>query len=52
MHSLTSRQGEVLFLIQRVIRETGMKPTRAEIAEQLGFRSANAAEEHLRALER
>ena len=52
MHSLTSRQGEVLFLIQRVIRETGMPPTRAEIAEQLGFRSANAAEEHLRALER
>ena len=52
MHSLTSRQGEVLFLIQRVIRETGMPPTRAEIAEQLGFRSVNAAEEHLRALER
>ena len=52
MHSLTSRQGEVLFLIQRVIRETGMPPTRAEIAKQLGFRSVNAAEEHLRALER
>ena len=52
MHSLTSRQGEVLFLIQRVIRETGIPPTRAEIAKQLGFRSVNAAEEHLRALER
>src|SRR5690606_30656889 len=39
-------------LIQKVIRETGMPPTRAEIAESLGFRSANAAEEHLRALER
>ena len=52
MHSLTSRQEEILFLIQRVIRETGRPPTRAEIAEQLGFRSANAAEEHLRALER
>ena len=52
MHSLTSRQGEVLFLIQRVIRETGMPPTRAELAKQLGFRSVNAAEEHLRALER
>lgn len=52
MHGLTPRQKEVLFLVQKVIRETGMPPTRAEIAKQLGFRSVNAAEEHLRALER
>lgn len=52
MHGLTPRQEEILSLIQRVIRETSMPPTRAEIAEELGFRSVNAAEEHLRALER
>ena len=39
-------------LIQDVIRDTGMPPTRAEIAEHLGFRSVNAAEDHLRALQR
>ena len=49
---LTSRQAEVLALIRATIRRTGMPPTRAEIAGALGFRSANAAEEHLRALER
>jgi repressor LexA len=52
MHDLTPRQNEVLSLIQRVIKDTGMPPTRAEIADTLGFRSANAAEEHLRALQR
>jgi repressor LexA len=52
MRQLTPRQREILFLIQRVIKETGMPPTRAEIAEALEFKSANAAEEHLRALER
>jgi repressor LexA len=52
MAELTPRQSEVLLLIQEVIEETGMPPTRAEIARHLGFRSANAAEEHLRALER
>ena len=52
MSDLTPRQTEVLRLIQRVIAETGMPPTRAEIAEELGFRSPNAAEEHLRALAR
>ncbi len=52
MRGLTPRQKEVLFLVQKVIRETSMPPTRAEIAKQLGFRSVNAAEEHLRALER
>ena len=52
MQDLTSRQQEILFLIQRVIKETSLPPTRAEIADELGFRSVNAAEEHLRALER
>ena len=49
---LTPRQTEILRLIQRAIAETGMPPTRAEIAQELGFKSANAAEEHLRALAR
>ncbi len=52
MQELTARQAEILELIQRSIDETGMPPTRAEIAAELGFRSANAAEEHLRALQR
>jgi len=52
MTDLTARQTQVLRLIQRFISETGMPPTRAEIAKELGFRSANAAEEHLRALQR
>lgn len=49
---LTPRQTEVLTLIKRNIDETGYPPTRAEIAKELGFKSANAAEEHLRALAR
>lgn len=49
---LTARQTEVLELIRTYIAETGYPPTRAEIAAELGFRSANAAEEHLRALAR
>jgi repressor LexA len=52
MSDLTPRQTEILRLIQNCIEETGMPPTRAEIARELGFRSANAAEEHLRALAR
>lgn len=52
MRELTPRQKQILSLIQKVIVETGMPPTRAEIAEALDFRSPNAAEEHLRALER
>jgi repressor LexA len=52
MKNLTPRQNEVLAFIQRVIEETGMPPTRAEIAEALGFRSTNASEDHLRALAR
>jgi repressor LexA len=49
---LTPRQNQVLTLIREAIEETGMPPTRAEIASALGFRSPNAAEEHLRALKR
>ncbi len=52
MKKLTNRQQEVLDLIRNKISETGMPPTRAEIAKELGFRSANAAEEHLKALAR
>ncbi len=50
MRPLTPRQTEVLELIKSAMRETGMPPTRAEIARELGFKSANAAEEHLKAL--
>lgn len=49
---LTDRQQEVLDLIRRYIDDTGYPPTRADIAYELGFRSANAAEEHLKALAR
>ena len=52
MTDLTPRQTQILRLIQRAIMETGMPPTRAEIAKELGFKSVNAAEEHLRALHR
>ncbi len=52
MQELTPRQRQILELIQDFIAETGMPPTRAEIARELGFKSANAAEEHLRALKR
>lgn len=52
MQELTPRQRQILELIQDFIAETGMPPTRAEIARELGFKSANAAEEHLRALQR
>lgn len=50
--TLTSRQSEIFQFIQEVIEDTGIPPTRAEIARKLGFRSVNAAEEHLRALQR
>jgi repressor LexA len=49
---LTPRQQQIFELIQRAIARTGAPPTRAEIATELGFRSANAAEEHLQALAR
>jgi len=49
---LTARQQQILELIENAIARTGAPPTRAEIANELGFRSANAAEEHLQALAR
>jgi repressor LexA len=49
---LTDRQQQILDLIQSAITRTGAPPTRAEIATELGFKSANAAEEHLQALAR
>ena len=52
MKPLTARQQQVFDLIKRNIEDSGMPPTRAEIARELGFRSANAAEEHLKALAR
>ncbi len=52
MEHLTPRQAQVLDLIRRHIDDTGYPPTRADIAQELGFRSPNAAEEHLKALAR
>lgn len=50
--ALTTRQSEILTLIQQSLSETGYPPTRAEIARQMGFKSTNASEDHLRALEK
>lgn len=52
MLKLTARQEQILNLIREAIENTGFPPTRAEIAAELGFKSANAAEEHLQALAR
>ncbi len=52
MKALTTRQQQIHDLIRDYIVQTGMPPTRAEIASHLGFRSPNAAEEHLKALAR
>jgi repressor LexA len=52
MDDLTPRQRQVLRFIQDSLDEQGLPPTRAEIATALGFKSANAAEDHLRALQR
>ena len=52
MEKLTRRQQEVLDIIRQHIDQTGFPPTRADIARELGFKSANAAEEHLKALAR
>jgi len=49
---LTDRQAEILKLIKELTEVSGFPPTRAEIASRMGFRSVNAAEQHLRALER
>ncbi|MAB99082.1 MAG: repressor LexA [Pseudomonadaceae bacterium] len=52
MIKLTPRQSEILEFIKRCIEDNGFPPTRAEIAQALGFKSPNAAEEHLKALAR
>jgi len=52
MSDLTPRQRQILDFIRDQLEESGMPPTRAEIAAALGFKSANAAEEHLKALKR
>src|SRR5688572_21534354 len=49
---LTPRQAEILELIRVHTKDAGYPPTRAEICQAMGFRSPNAAEEHLRALVR
>mgnify|MGYP002151718045 CR=1 FL=1 len=50
MLKLTPRQSEILDFIKQCLEDNGFPPTRAEIAQQLGFKSPNAAEEHLKAL--
>ena len=50
--ALTERQAEILRLVRELTEISGYPPTRAEIAERMGFRSVNAAEQHLRALEK
>jgi repressor LexA len=52
MEELTARQSEILRLVRQLTEVSGYPPTRAEIAEKMGFRSVNAAEQHLRALEK
>ncbi|ALO46479.1 transcriptional repressor LexA [Pseudohongiella spirulinae] len=52
MQALTPRQAQILAFIREYQQETGYPPTRSEIAQQMGFRSPNAAEEHLKALAR
>lgn len=52
MIKLTPRQAEILAFIKRCLEDNGFPPTRAEIAQELGFKSPNAAEEHLKALAR
>ena len=52
MEELTQQQSRILKLIRKAMERTGLPPTRAEIAHAMEFRSPNAAEEHLRALER
>ena len=52
MHKLTERQEQILDYIRDYLADTGFPPTRAEIAQEMGFKSPNAAEEHLRALAR
>lgn len=52
MEKLTKRQAQILKMIRKFMDAEGFPPTRAEIADKMGFRSPNAAEDHLRALDR
>jgi repressor LexA len=52
MKGLTNRQQEILDLIKSNLEDNGLPPTRADIAKTLGFKSPNAAEQHLRAIEK
>ena len=52
MKGLTARQEQILNLIKSYLKNNGFPPTRADIANTLGFKSANAAEQHLRAIEK
>ena len=52
MDNLTERQAQILRLVRELTEVSGYPPTRAEIAERMGFRSVNSAEQHLRALEK
>jgi len=52
MKGLTDRQQEILDLIKSNLENNGLPPTRADIARTLGFKSPNAAEQHLRAIEK
>ena len=52
MKGLTDRQQEILDLIKSNLEDNGLPPTRADIARTLGFKSPNAAEQHLRAIEK
>ena len=52
MKDLTSRQREILELIKSHLKDKGFPPTRADISRTLGFKSHNAAEQHLRAIEK
>src|SRR4030095_4173405 len=52
MNTLPPRQAEILKLIEQYTEKSGFPPTRSEICEAMGFKSPNAAEEHLRALAR
>ena len=52
MDTLTARQAQILKWIEQHMENSGFPPTRSEICEAMGFRSPNAAEEHLRALAR
>ena len=52
MKEITSQQQRVLDCIQNHLKKTGFPPTRADICRELGFKSPNSAETHLRALEK